>query len=70
MPRCGENKRRGTRGDRPSRINALIGELSLDHDRLAKNLDRRRLERVFNDFNALDALREDIGRIFATIRNT
>jgi uncharacterized protein YdcH (DUF465 family) len=75
-------------------INALIGELSLSHDRMAKSIDEletggetplgsrvetlsknkieieQRLARVFDKFNALDALRKDIGGIFATIRNS
>ncbi|MGT2499867.1 hypothetical protein ACVOMS_01460 [Bradyrhizobium guangxiense] len=29
-----------------------------------------RLARIFDNFNALDALRKDIGGVFATIRNS
>ncbi|MBA7480655.1 hypothetical protein ES707_16117 [subsurface metagenome] len=44
-----------------SRVDALTNSKREVEDRLA---------RVFDNFNALDALRKDIGGIFATIRNS
>ena len=43
-----------------SRVDALTG---------SKREVEERLARIFDNFNALDALRKDIGGIFATIRN-
>lgn len=74
-------------------IEAMIAEVGATHDLLAKTVGEieadgnvtlasrvdaltrskreveDRLERVFDNFNALDALRKDIGGIFTTIRN-
>lgn len=44
-----------------SRVDALARSKREVEDRLA---------RIFENFNALDALRKDIGGIFATIRNS